>query len=135
MALGTVAAVLSLGLALVLTPKFGMIGLCLGLLVGRLVLTISYPLLVNAFLQHSTEAQPISWWRPLLVTMALFAFSAHVGQETRRKRVDLMGGCGWDKLSLINGLLRDAGTLPKTKAATVHSSKGCSTTSWSVKSS
>ena len=113
--LGTAAAVLSLGLAFVLTSKFGMIGLCLGLLGGRLVLTISYPLLVNAFLQHSTETQPISWWRPLLVTMVLFAFSAHVGQDLVVKEWTSWGAAAGTSFLLLMACCVTLGLSPKQK--------------------
>jgi O-antigen/teichoic acid export membrane protein len=44
--LGALAAAISAALAYLFIPTLGALGLCIGLLVGRSILTVSYPLLV-----------------------------------------------------------------------------------------
>ena len=79
--LGAIGAFLSIGFAVVLTSYLGIIGLCLGLMGGRLILTISYPLLVSSFLGRSFRVQLISLFRPGLVTGIIFAISGYLGQQ------------------------------------------------------
>jgi O-antigen/teichoic acid export membrane protein len=72
--LGLVSGVLSLGLAIVLLRVFdlGIVGLCAGFIVGRLILSAAYPLLVGRFLRISLTTQLRSIVRPALVTTLLF---------------------------------------------------------------
>ncbi len=46
-----IAAVLSVGATLALTPAFGIVGLCIGILIGRLPQTVVYPVLVASCLR------------------------------------------------------------------------------------
>ena len=62
--LGGVAAVLSIALSILMTRSFGIVGLCAGLLVGRAVQSVAYPLMVRASLgstQRGAAASPA--WR------------------------------------------------------------------------
>jgi O-antigen/teichoic acid export membrane protein len=70
---GLVATVLIIGISLALTPSFGMVGVCLGLLAGRFAQTIAYPLLVNTSLQlpRRIALRPIG--RPAAIMALLFA--------------------------------------------------------------
>ncbi len=52
--------------------KMGIIGLCLGIIAGRLILTIGYPLLVSRFLSITLAGQIKSILRPMSVTLLLF---------------------------------------------------------------
>jgi hypothetical protein len=52
--------------------KFGIIGLCLGVMSGRLILTVGYPLLISRFLEIPVSAQLKALVRPLLVSTILF---------------------------------------------------------------
>ena len=63
-----IAGVAIVGVSLALTPSLGIIGVCLGVLVGRLVQTIAYPLLVDRCLHlvadygdHLCSISPF-WW-------------------------------------------------------------------------
>jgi O-antigen/teichoic acid export membrane protein len=47
------AAVLSITLSVVLTSRLGIAGLCLGMLIGRLLQTVLYPLMINSYLGNS----------------------------------------------------------------------------------
>ena len=54
--MGVIAAIVSIGLSAVLIPKFGIAGMCLGMIVGRMALTISYPFVINRHLGRT--------WKP-----------------------------------------------------------------------
>jgi O-antigen/teichoic acid export membrane protein len=75
--IGAVSVGLSLGIAVVLIHWFnlGIIGICLGLISGRLILTFGYPILVGRLLGISFLSQIVSTFRPIFVT-ALFFVSA-----------------------------------------------------------
>lgn len=77
---GAVAAVLSIGLSVLLIPSWGITGLCLGMIAGRLVLTISYPLIVSRQLERPRRLPLREMARPGLVMAAVFAASGYVGQ-------------------------------------------------------
>jgi O-antigen/teichoic acid export membrane protein len=79
--IGAIAAILSIGTAAVLIPSMGIAGLCVGLLGGRFVLTISYPLIVNSFLKRSGGMQLTPFLRPALVTCILFVSSGYLSQQ------------------------------------------------------
>jgi O-antigen/teichoic acid export membrane protein len=76
-----VAAALTIAAALALTPSFGIVGLCLGLLLGHMPQTIAYPLLVASLLgqAHGLSLNRIA--RPLTVMTCLFAGAAYLGQH------------------------------------------------------
>ncbi len=54
-----VAGVLTVGAALALAPALGIVGLCLGILVGRLPQTLVYPVLVASSLRGGGGADPV----------------------------------------------------------------------------
>ncbi len=74
--MAAVSVVLSIGLSYFLVPRIGIAGLCAGLLAGRLLLSISYPLLVNAYFQRPKRLPLRHMARPALAMAALFAGSA-----------------------------------------------------------
>ena len=77
----SLAALFSIVLSILLIPSLGIIGLCLGLLLGRLVQTASYPFLVNSCLGKSQQFR-LSWVvRPGLVTVLCFACSSYLGMQ------------------------------------------------------
>lgn len=76
-----IAAVLTIGATLALTPTFGIVGLCLGILLGRLPQTIAYPRLVASCLRREGTMQLVAAARKLVVMTALFAGAAWVGQR------------------------------------------------------
>ncbi len=73
--LGLVSAALSAGLAVLLLGPLGMgiPGLVLGLILGRLPLSVAYPLLVGRRLAVTWVTQLTGIWRAALATTALFA--------------------------------------------------------------
>jgi O-antigen/teichoic acid export membrane protein len=78
--LGAVAALISVVLAVILTASMGMIGICLGLIGGRLILTVSYPIIVNSFLGISKKTQLVHLLRPCLIMILMFALSSYISE-------------------------------------------------------
>jgi len=78
--LGAVAAVLSIGLSALLIPSWGITGLCLGMVAGRLILTVSYPLIVSRQLEQPRRLPLRGVIRPGLVMALVFAASGYLGQ-------------------------------------------------------
>jgi O-antigen/teichoic acid export membrane protein len=78
---GIVAGVVALALSLGFTHLAGMVGLCLGILVGRSIQTIGYPLLVRDCLRQSPDLSMLWLARPLTVMSLLFIGSTHLGQQ------------------------------------------------------
>lgn len=72
--IGAVSVVLSIGFAAIFlyTLDMGVAGLCLGFLLGRLVLTLLYPLIVMEYLRVPITNQIKGLIRPALVTAALY---------------------------------------------------------------
>jgi O-antigen/teichoic acid export membrane protein len=78
---GIVAGLLTLGLMIGLTHLAGMIGLCIGILLGRATQSVGYPLLVRECLNRSKELS-LSWLaRPLVVMALLFAGTSYLGER------------------------------------------------------
>jgi len=74
-----IAALLTVGLAALLTYRFGTVGLCVGVLAGRLVQTIAYPRLVRVSLRAPSGGAVRALARPATVLVALFGAAAYVG--------------------------------------------------------
>ena len=83
---GAASAVVSVALAVVLTQRYGITGLCLGMMAGRAVLTLAYPFVVNAQLGRPRVPRLAGALRPAATMALMFAASALLG------RVALAGG-------------------------------------------
>ncbi|MCB0064664.1 MAG: hypothetical protein KDE19_21220 [Caldilineaceae bacterium] len=81
--LGLLAVILSMGLAALLVGWFdmGITGLCLGLIVGRLLLSWRYPQIVGQILGLSMAVQLRAIVRPLLASTLLFAAALFLQHE------------------------------------------------------
>jgi peptidoglycan biosynthesis protein MviN/MurJ (putative lipid II flippase) len=77
--MAVIAAVISMGLSALLIPKFGIAGLCLGMILGRLALTISYPFVINKQLGRSSRPELTSALRPAAVMTLMFVASSYLG--------------------------------------------------------
>jgi O-antigen/teichoic acid export membrane protein/thymidylate kinase len=75
------AAGLMIVAALALTPSFGIVGLCLGLLLGRLPQTIGYPLLVGSVLRQAHAPPARRMARQLAIMICVFAGAAWLGER------------------------------------------------------
>ena len=80
-AVTAVAATLTIGLSTLLTMRFGMVGLCIGILAGRLTQSIAYPHFVRRCLAVTSRPDPWAVGRPLLVMALLFAGAARLGDR------------------------------------------------------
>jgi peptidoglycan biosynthesis protein MviN/MurJ (putative lipid II flippase) len=78
---GALGVFVSIGMSIALIPSLGITGLCLGMIAGRLILSLAYPRMVNAYLGQTTRWWCLSGCRPWLVTILLFAASAGLGQR------------------------------------------------------
>jgi O-antigen/teichoic acid export membrane protein len=80
-AVAIVAGIVIVGASIALTPSLGVIGVCLGVLGGRLVQTIAHPLLVDRSLRRSPRLPTRSIARPLAVMVLVFALTAVLGDR------------------------------------------------------
>jgi len=71
---------ITIALATLLTWQFGMVGLCVGVLVGRLTQSIAYPVLTNNCLGRQPRPPIAAFVRPLVVLLLLLAACAYAGQ-------------------------------------------------------
>ena len=58
--------------------KLGIVGLCLGIMGGRLIISIGYPMLISRFLGVSLSSQLNRMLRPIFVTILLFSVAMGV---------------------------------------------------------
>jgi O-antigen/teichoic acid export membrane protein len=82
--------------------KLGIVGLCLGFIAGRSILSVSYPLMVGRFLSISLSSQLKGMLRPALVTVLLFLLTTKLSSLLiSGKR---FGTGGWIELALAVGV-------------------------------
>ena len=75
--MGAISVGISLSIAVILINKFnlGIIGLCIGLIIGRSILSLGYPILVGRLLNVSFSSQIKSILRPAFVTFLFFTLA------------------------------------------------------------
>jgi hypothetical protein len=78
--MGVIAAVVSIGLSILLIPRLGIAGMCLGMIIGRLALTVSYPFIINRYLGRTWKPRLVGAIRPGVIMALMFAGSAYLGQ-------------------------------------------------------
>ncbi len=109
-----VATALTIALAALLATRFGMVGLCAGMVAGRLTQSVAYPRLVHASLGAGSRPSLRATARPALVMLLLFAGAAYLGD-----RILMRHWVGWTAgvaatctvvlgLALVTGLPPDA---------------------------
>jgi O-antigen/teichoic acid export membrane protein len=76
-----VAATLTVVLATLFTMRFGTVGLCLGIIAGRLTQSIAYPHLVRRCFGDTSRPDLWAIGRPLIVMALLFAAAARFGDR------------------------------------------------------
>jgi O-antigen/teichoic acid export membrane protein len=76
-----VAAVFAVSLSILLTHYLGTVGLCLGILTGRAIQTVWYPLLVKRCLSGTPELSSVWLVRPLCTIALLFGLAAYAGEQ------------------------------------------------------
>jgi O-antigen/teichoic acid export membrane protein len=107
--ISTVAAVLTIVLAVLAIPRLGMAGLCLSILAGRAVQTFSYPFLVKEYLGRPRGLNPAAFVRPALVIGVLFAASAYVGDQILVDKWFILVPCAATGLALTLCIVMLAG--------------------------
>jgi len=75
------ATVVTITLAIALTRAFGLPGLCVGVLAGRTLQTMTYPALARRCVEDHGPALPLGFARGLVVTAALFSAASALGQR------------------------------------------------------
>jgi len=76
-----VAATLTIVLATLFTMRFGTVGLCLGIIAGRLTQSVAYPHLVRRCFGDTSRPDLWAIGRPLMVMALLFAAAARFGDR------------------------------------------------------
>jgi O-antigen/teichoic acid export membrane protein len=100
--IGLLSTALSIVLAGLLVGPFGVTGLVSGLIGGRLVLNVSYPILVSRFLNISLLAQLKAIVRPAAITVVLFFIASRIGEEVRNETTFVIDA--WVELALCLGV-------------------------------
>jgi O-antigen/teichoic acid export membrane protein len=77
--LGIFSVALSVGLAVLLVgqAQLGIVGLVIGFVLGRLVLSVAYPVLVGRLLHFPVAAQLRGAWRPALTSVSMVAAAVY----------------------------------------------------------
>jgi O-antigen/teichoic acid export membrane protein len=123
---GTVSLAVSIGLSAILIPTFGITGLCLGMLGGRLLLTIYYPILVNSYLGNPERRRLGRNLQRWLSMGILFAGSAYLGARLESSHwVEWVAGVGISfglifLIALLTGLKADERLPLLKRIKTVH---------------
>jgi len=102
--MGLVSTMVSLAAAALLVGYFGLgvVGLCAGLIIGRLILTLGYPVLVGRYLQISLSSQLRAALRPFWVTLSLFLLASAWDSLSSADRSASV--TGWIGLALAVGV-------------------------------
>ena len=82
--------------------KLGVVGLCLGIMGGRLITSVGYPALISRFLGVSLSSQLKGTLRPALVTVLLFSFA--FGLDRLLPVTTWSGVGGWMSFFLLAGV-------------------------------
>ncbi|HSE08339.1 MAG TPA: hypothetical protein VLB29_06715 [Nocardioidaceae bacterium] len=96
--LGIFSVALSVGLAIVLVgpAQLGIVGLVTAFLIGRLVLSVAYPVLVGRLLHFPVMAQVRGAWRPALTSVVMLGGAVFVRNQA--------GAGGWFSLLALGSL-------------------------------
>lgn len=78
---GAIASVATIGACVLLTRSYGLVGLCAGVIAGRMVQTVAYPILAARSLSSQTASAWLVLVRPALVMTGLFALAAVLGER------------------------------------------------------
>lgn len=91
--LGLISVSVSLTGAILALSVFdgGIIGLCLGIMLGRLILSLSYPIIVGKHLELSFSGQLKSFIRPCSVLVIFFALASYASEHLPAKIASFTG--------------------------------------------
>ena len=89
--LGLIAALVSIGASILLIQYLGIVGLCVAIVIGRLLLNIAYPYISGKFLGLPLSEQFKPMLRPWMALASLFLLSTYVGRyELAKNWVELI---------------------------------------------
>jgi O-antigen/teichoic acid export membrane protein len=82
---GAITVIATLGLGIILTHAWGILGLCIGMLAGRAIQSVSYPLIVRSCLNHpvAPPGARVAALRLAVVTAVLFAGATTLSRYVR----------------------------------------------------
>ena len=106
--LGLLSVTVSIVAASVLVGyfNFGVVGLCLGIMSGRLIISIGYPLLISRFLGVSLSSQLTRMLRPVFVTILLFSSAVILDKFVSVANADgMMGWLSFIFSAIVTGIL------------------------------
>jgi O-antigen/teichoic acid export membrane protein len=115
--IGAVTVVATLALGIALTHLFGIIGLCIGLFLGRSIQSIGYPLIVRSCLQHPPKDAAARWAaiRLIAVTALLFAAASFLSRDLLASSWVMWAGGVAITIPIVAALALLAGPTPATR--------------------
>jgi O-antigen/teichoic acid export membrane protein len=117
--MAVVAAVTSVVLSALLIPRLGISGLCLGMILGRLALTISYPFVINKQLDRRSKPDLTGALRPAAVMTLMFVVSAYLGRVLLTENWFIWALCSGLSFALALGVGLIAGLRRELRTALV----------------
>lgn len=94
--LSAAATIVTFILAFFLVDQFHILGLCISLLVGRLILTIGYPIILKQKMNDQSSVFSLRMLQPFIVSVVLFVLATYAGQ--------LLSVTNWFYLILLGGV-------------------------------
>lgn len=98
----SVALSLGIGVAFIRWLNLGVAGICLGLIIGRLMLSLGYPFLVGRLLGITLLTQIKSIFRPVAVTAVCFIVATFIDSHLIQQ--GFSGLKGWVTLAILVGM-------------------------------
>jgi len=117
--IAAVAAVVTITLAVALTRALGIAGLCLGVLAGRLIQTVAYPVLAGRCVGGSSGMAPATLGRAVCVAGALFAAGLALGERMLAPNWLVWAAAVPASLALALGIAFSAGLSRQARQAVV----------------
>ena len=117
---GAVAAAVTLVAMVALTSWLGLPGLCLGVLAGRAVQSVSYPRLVRASLRGAAPDSPWPAARPLITTVLLFAAATALGARVQASGWVVWAGGSALSLGLVTAIAFALGLAPDARQSVMR---------------
>src|SRR5213080_3193759 len=114
-----VAAVVPIALAVALTRALGIAGLCLGVLAGRLIQTVAYPVLAGRCVGGSSGMAPATLGRAVCVAGVLFAAGLALGERMLAPNWLVWAAAVPASLALALGIAFSAGLSRQARQAVV----------------
>ena len=118
--MAVVATIISISFSALLIPRLGIAGLCLGMIVGRLALTISYPLVINKQLGRSIRPELIDALRPAAVITLMFIVSSYLGSVLLAESWIIWAACSGLSFTLALGVGVSAGLRRESRKALIR---------------